>query len=261
MSFLMRYPITVSLLTPGTKRRSGRKMDPVRFIVAHDTGNPGSTARNNVRYYENSRNTMSASAHYFADDKEIIECIPVLSGPPEKAWHVLYNKPKDNQMFGADANDAAIGVEYCYGGTINANESYKRYVWLIAYLCHKFQLDPARAIVGHHILDPGRKTDPKSGLAASGRTYEQLLLDIVTEYHACLNAPPVVAGGEVRVKSKINIRKGAALTSADIVRTATAGEVLRYVTMITDGQSVSGNSHWYKDAQGNYFWAGGVEKV
>jgi N-acetylmuramoyl-L-alanine amidase len=185
----------------------------------------------------------------------------VLSGPPEKAWHVLYNKPKDNQMFGADANDAAIGVEYCYGGTINANESYKRYVWLIAYLCHKFQLDPARAIVGHHILDPGRKTDPKSGLAASGRTYEQLLLDIVTEYHACLNAPPVVAGGEVRVKSKINIRKGAALTSADIVRTATAGEVLRYVTMITDGQSVSGNSHWYKDAQGNYFWAGGVEKV
>ncbi len=49
----------------------------VRFIVAHDTGNPGSTAANNVSYYERSRNDQSASAHIFVDDKEILECIPV----------------------------------------------------------------------------------------------------------------------------------------------------------------------------------------
>ena len=48
----------------------------VRFIVAHDTGNPGSTAAANVKYYERSRNEMSASAHIFVDDKEIVECIP-----------------------------------------------------------------------------------------------------------------------------------------------------------------------------------------
>jgi hypothetical protein len=55
---------------------------PVRFVVAHDNGNPGSTAAGNVKYYENSRNEKSASAHLFVDDQEILECIPALTGPP-----------------------------------------------------------------------------------------------------------------------------------------------------------------------------------
>lgn len=156
----------------------------VKFAVAHDTGNAGSTADNNVSYFERTANDANASAHIFVDDKEIIECIPALtSDKPEKAWHVLYNTTKDNELYGYEANDAAIGVEYCYGANINAAESYKRYVWVLAYICYKFNLDPAKAVVGHFILDPARKTDPKSGLAASGRTYEQLLKDIVSEYN------------------------------------------------------------------------------
>lgn len=100
----------------------------VRFIVAHDTGNPGSTARANIRYYESSRDKESASAHLFIDDKEILECIPALTAPPEKAWHVLYGKPTDNALFGLDANDAAVGVEYCFGGAIDADEAYRKYI-------------------------------------------------------------------------------------------------------------------------------------
>ena len=69
----------------------------VKFIVAHDTGNPGSTAQNNVSYYEKTNNETEASAHIFIDDKEIIECIPALtSNKPEKAWHVRYNQSQDN---------------------------------------------------------------------------------------------------------------------------------------------------------------------
>ena len=52
----------------------------VKFVVAHDTGNPNSTAGQNVAYYEQSRNELSASAHLFVDDREIIECIPALTG-------------------------------------------------------------------------------------------------------------------------------------------------------------------------------------
>ncbi|MBI2458964.1 MAG: N-acetylmuramoyl-L-alanine amidase [Parcubacteria group bacterium] len=188
MSFKQKYPIITRYLTNNTNRRSGLLISPgVKFVVAHDTGNPNSTAAGNVAYYERTANDANASAHIFTDDKEIIECIPALtSDKPEKAWQVLYNVSKDNELYGYDANDAAIGVEYCYGSNINAAESYKRYVWVLAYVCYKFKLNPATAVAGHFILDPARKTDPKSGLAASGRTYEQLLKDIVSEYNSSI---------------------------------------------------------------------------
>lgn len=185
MPFQQKYIIKTDLLPTGTQRRSGIPLLPVRFLVAHDTGNPNSTAAGNVAYYKSSANVSAQSAHFFVDDKEIIECIPVVSGTPEKAWHVRYDLTADNQRYGDDANDVAIGIEYCYGPTINATEAYKRYVWLLASLCFKFNLAPTGTIVGHFELDPTRRTDPKNGLSASGRTFEQLLLDVAAEYQAC----------------------------------------------------------------------------
>jgi len=187
MSFKEKYTITQKHLTSNTKRRSGLFISPtVKFIVAHDTGNPKSTAKGNVAYYENTNNDAYASAHIFVDDKEIIECIPAITtDKPEKAWHVRYNMTKDNELYGFEANDVAIGVEYCYGDNINSDEAYKRYIWVIAYICFKYKLDPRVVIVGHHLLDPGRKSDPVSGLKYSNRSYEQLLKDIVTEYETC----------------------------------------------------------------------------
>jgi hypothetical protein len=55
---------------------------------------------------------IKKNASEFAAAKEILECIPALTGPPEKAWHVLYGTPTDNALFGFDANDAALGVAY-----------------------------------------------------------------------------------------------------------------------------------------------------
>ncbi|MEM4995043.1 N-acetylmuramoyl-L-alanine amidase [Priestia sp. SB1] len=189
MGFKMKYEIKEKYLTAPSKRRSGNKISKVKFVVSHDTGNDGSTADQNVRYYQNSRNEMSASAHIFVDDKEIIECIPALTGKPEKAWHVLYGKTMDNRLYGADSNDAAIGVELCYSyqkGNIDNNEAYKRYIWVVAYICYKFGLNPATKITGHHILDPERKTDPKQALEKTGRSYAQYLKDVVAEYNECI---------------------------------------------------------------------------
>ena len=188
MTFKEKYQITTQYLTSNTKRRSGKLITPsVKFIVAHDTGNPNSTATGNIKYYENTKNIDYASAHIFVDDKNIIECIPALtSDKPERAWHVMYDKPKDNELFGFDSNNAAIGIEYCYGNNIKADEAYRRYIWVIAYTCYKFGLDPSVSITSHCILDPKRKTDPITGLAHSKRTYEQLLKDIVIEYNECI---------------------------------------------------------------------------
>ncbi|MFO0995740.1 MAG: peptidoglycan recognition family protein [Alphaproteobacteria bacterium] len=261
----MRFEIVPRYLTAPSKRRSGQALAPgVRFIVAHDTGNPGSTAANNVAYYEASRGEMSASAHLFVDDREILECIPALTGPPEKAWHVLYGVPVDNQLFGFDANNAAIGVEYCYGANINADLAYDRYVWVMAYICHRFALDPHRSIVGHFFLDPHRKTDPVTGLAFSRRTYEQLLRDVVVEYERCLGvpAPPAApAAGRVRARTRLNIRGGAPSTRAPILRTVEAGTELAIASTVETGEPVNGNAVWYADGVGGFFWSGAVEPV
>lgn len=267
-AFLPRYIVTPSYLTKPSRRRSGRAVTPgVRFLVAHDTGNPASTARANVRYYENSRNEMSASAHLFVDDREILECIPALTAPPEKAWHVLYGAPTDNALFGCDANDAAVAVEYCYGGAIDADEAYRKYLWTLALLCHRFELSPERQIVGHFILDPQRKTDPLTGLARSRRTYEQLLRDVAVELAECTGktapSPAVVAAaepGSVVTTVRLNIRQGRPNTRAPVVQVVPAGTTLTYRGWTDAGEAVNGNPRWYEDMNGNFVWGGGVRE-
>jgi N-acetylmuramoyl-L-alanine amidase len=195
--FKMKYEITPMYLTPKTKRRPAEPLDAIQFVVAHDTGNPNSTAIGNVKYYEQCNNVDYASAQLFVDDKNIIECIPtglINNETPEKAWHVVYNTKVDNYLFGCEANDAAIGIEYCFGDNIDAQESYKRFIWVTAYICYKYKLDPKTKITGHHILDPSRKIDPKNGLKKSlGITYEQYLLDVVKEYENCTNEVSILS--------------------------------------------------------------------
>ena len=261
-----RFQITSRYLTAPSKRRSGLAMNPgVRFIVAHDTGNPRSTANGNVGYYERSRNEESASAHIFVDDREILECIPALTAPPEKAWHVRYNVPTDDQLYGHDANDAAIGVEYCYGDNINADAAYDRYVWVIALAVHKFNLDPKTCIVGHFFLDPQRKTDPNTGLAHSRRTYEQLLRDVATE-HAKMSGPPpamverpIAPPASVLATASLNLRRGSPNCRAPVHQIVTAGTPLTYAVVVDDGEPVNGNATWYGTGTGVYFWSGGVK--
>jgi N-acetylmuramoyl-L-alanine amidase len=184
--FLMKYVIIPRYLTAPSLRRPGIPAAPIRFMVAHDTGNPGSTAAGNVYYYENSRNVDEASAQIFVDDKQIIECIPFLTGTSEKAWHVRYLVTTDNVLFGVDANDSAGGVELCYGGSIDLEEAYKRYIWVLAYSCWKFQLDPTIHVTGHFLLDPARKVDPMNALTLLGKSFQQLIIDIVNEYNECV---------------------------------------------------------------------------
>jgi N-acetylmuramoyl-L-alanine amidase len=196
MSFKMKFTIKKAYLPKG-KRRPGVYVKPC-FGVLHDTGNEGSTAANNVKYYSNTPNDpTSASAHTFIDDKEIIECVPLTLDRAERAHHVRYNVPQDNHLFGDDANDIGAGVELCWGGKINFNEAYKRYVWYCAYVSYVFKFNPNRWI-GHEKLDPGRKTDPTNALKKFGKTYAQLLKDIIAEYNECTEVKPVVEKQEVK---------------------------------------------------------------
>jgi len=266
---MIKYQINQRYLTKPSRRRSGNLISSgVKFLVAHDTGNPGSKATGNVKWYERTRDRKSASAHIFVDDRQILECIPAIaSSPPEKAWHVLYSVPTDDQLFGYDANDTAIGIEYCYGGRIDDNEAYRKYIWVLAYACHRFGLDPNNSVVGHFFLDPHRRTDPVTGLAHSRRTYDQLLRDVASEFEECTTdtatGPPtgpalIKQSGEATTTVRLNIRKGAPSTRAPIHQTVQRGTILPYVAIVEDGEPVNGNPIWYADANGNFFWSGGV---
>lgn len=170
----MAYPIIQDYISKGNAR-SGKLLTSgkPKFIVAHDIGNGASRAYQNRTYFN--REQPSASAQTFVDDETILEIIPLT----EKAWHVVYDTPIDNQLFGADANDVAIGVELCWGGSINFKEAYKRYVWYIAYLCRTYALDPRTKIVPHSKLDPTRKTDvDKNAFAKNGVTWTQFINDV-----------------------------------------------------------------------------------
>ncbi len=264
-SFNEKFIVIPHYIPKPSKRRHGTVIGKVRFVVAHDTDNPGATALDHAKHYANTPDAKSVSAHLFVDDKEIRECVPALTAPAEKAWHVLYSVPKDNELYGVNANDAAIGVEYCIGDNIDADKAYAKYVWVIAKICFQFQLDPSKDVVGHFFLDPERRDDPIKGLSRSRRTYEQLLRDIVTEYNECtgnITAPVLnqtVASGTATTAVRLNVRK-APNTRADLVQVLPPNTAVAYTAIIQNGEPVNNNPIWYKDANDNYFWSGGTKQ-
>lgn len=203
-----RFEIVRRYIPFSPNTRPGAKMPRVLFLVAHDTGNPGATAEQHWNYFgrvlpadyrRNPKTCRFASAHTFIDDTVILELIPTGTGTdaPEKAWHVRYETPEDNRLFGNDANDTAIGTELCFGGRIDFAKAYERYVWYHALLCDRYGFEPARHIVGHFRLDPGRKTDPQSALARYGVSFAQFLRDVEAELARPAPSPTGVTTGSM----------------------------------------------------------------
>lgn len=172
---MVMYPIERRYIGHGNAR-PGSALSRVRFIVTHDTGNPGSNAIGNRDYFEEVQ--PKASAHTFVDDRTILEIIPI----NEVAYHVRYSVPTDNELYGLDANSASIGVELCYGGNVNFWEAYTRFTWYHAHICHTFNLNPKRDIVSHKRLDPTRKIDPENVFKNQGLTFERFLADVYRMY-------------------------------------------------------------------------------
>lgn len=63
---------------------SSRKGTQIKYIVIHDTGNnsKGANAEAHYRYFNGGN--RSASAHYFVDDKIILQIVE----DEKAAWHV-----------------------------------------------------------------------------------------------------------------------------------------------------------------------------
>ncbi|MCI5643690.1 MAG: N-acetylmuramoyl-L-alanine amidase [Peptoniphilus sp.] len=146
MNFLFK-PISNS-------RQIGKKRpySDIKWIVIHYTGNysKGADAMAHFRYLQSA--TRYGSAHYFVDDKEIIQTI----GDSFVAWSV-----GDNQGYGRYLNDCtnsnSINIEMCVNADSNQDKVYKNTVELTKNLMAKFKV-PASKVCRHY--DVSRKDCP-----------------------------------------------------------------------------------------------------
>lgn len=186
--------ITQKYIPTNTFRRPGIKLQGVKFIVCHDTGNLNSSAMQNVDYYIKSANEIKASAHTFIDDASIIECIPL----DEIAYHVRRASEIDNSVYGVDAIDWALSVELCYFTDLERSRiAYNSYVEYIKGLCDKYVLNPATGLIGHYKLDPLRRTDPLNAFTRIGKTWEDFIKDVSAE-------PETMEQKKARIKKLID---------------------------------------------------------
>lgn len=136
------------LFRPIKRNFRSRKETPIKYLVIHDTGNtnPGAGALNHRNYVENNR--RGASAHYFVDDKVIVQYV----GDSLAAGSVGDGKGR----FGI-TNSNSLSIEMCINSDGNYLEMYKNTVELTKNLMKKFNI-PWDRVVRHY--DASRKNCP-----------------------------------------------------------------------------------------------------
>ena len=117
---------------PGNFNQTRRKLSAIKYIVIHYTGNINDTALNNLKYF--AENDVSASAHYFCDDRGIFQSVPL-----EHAAYAVglgaHRKPyTPNPPFYKKANNSnSVSIEIC--GSRNSNEGSEKTKENAARLC------------------------------------------------------------------------------------------------------------------------------
>ena len=72
--------------------------------------------------------------------------------------------------------------------------------------------------------------------------------------------PAQAAPLQVVVTSRLNVRVGSPTTASPIRRVIAQGATVDVVGFTATGQSVSGNPFWYRDAAGDFLWAGATDR-
>ena len=68
-----------------------RNAQAIKYIVIHYTGNDGDTAMNNAKYYAST--VVKSSAHYFVDNKEIVQLFLMLQSEDKRDTPLTWFAP------------------------------------------------------------------------------------------------------------------------------------------------------------------------
>ena len=152
---------------------SKRSHNSIKYIVIHDTGNTsrGANAMAHYRYLQSA--TRYGSAHYYLDDKEIIQTI----GDSFTAWSIGDSwgyKSNPNRVKDAK-NSNTISIELCINSDGNYEKAYQNLVELTKNLMVKFNI-PASRVIRH--FDATGKTCPGSFSKNNWGRWKQFKSDI-----------------------------------------------------------------------------------
>lgn len=136
------------LFRPIRRNVYSRRGNPIKYLVIHDTGNSnrGAGALNHRNYVEN--NKRGASAHYFVDDKVIVQYV----GDSKSAGSV-----GDGRGRYGITNTNSLSIEMCINSDADYAKTYKNTVELTKNLMRKFNI-PIDRVVRHY--DASRKSCP-----------------------------------------------------------------------------------------------------
>ena len=118
--------VTEKYLSVHSKSRPGYKLEELKSIVIHYVANPGTSALQNWRYFENKNNV---SAHFIIDlDGSIIQCMPL----DEVAWAIGTE----------EGNYSTISIECCHPDKTGkfTDATYDSLVKLVSWLCIEYDL-------------------------------------------------------------------------------------------------------------------------
>lgn len=144
--------ITRKLISNRSQLGGKRPLSAINFIVIHDTANAGKGADAIAHYRYLQHTTRSGSAHYYVDDKEIVQTID----DSVVAWAVGDKWARKNATRDDVTNYNSISVELCINEGIDKAKAYQNLLWLTRYLMTKFNAE----VVRH--FDATGKPCPKS---------------------------------------------------------------------------------------------------
>lgn len=153
---------------PNNFRTAERGKNDIKFVVMHYTGNPGSTASANCKYYR-SGNTKGVSAHYFVDVTGVYRCVR------EKDIAGHCGKWSNTTYLTDCRNDNSIGIELCCQSMSGKKASQltgretdlyieqktiDNAIELVKDLMERYDID-VNHIIRHYDVHSGRKLCPR----------------------------------------------------------------------------------------------------
>ena len=121
-----------------------RDISGIRYIVIHYTANLGDTAKNNADYF--AREKVKASAHYFVDENEIWNSVPI----EKAAWHCGGDLQGSGgyTFYGKCNNTNSIGVEICMltKNAVIRKDSIRHAAKFVRWLMQRYGIDAGHVI-------------------------------------------------------------------------------------------------------------------
>lgn len=228
----MNINFTFKPVKNNTYSRNG---EVIKYIVVHDTGNSNKGAGAMAHFNYVNTNSRGASAHYFVDDKSIVQFV----GDSRSAGAVGDGKGR----FGI-TNRNSISVEMCINSDGDYNKTYFNTVELVKNLMLKFNV-PIDRVVRHY--DASRKSCPNhmriDNWAKWWKFKEDVKKPMVVKIDLSkdsLNKP--INGGD-KVETPSNPEEAFINKVADCLR----GKALNVLPSITIAQAIL-ESNWGKSS-------------